>query len=446
MEINNKLFYQLFSLQVLFLSPAVQAQQPVKGDYRMSLKQAIEQASAANKQILAANLEKTAGEQDLNDAKAAGLPSITANSGYQRFTRLTLFSQGLSEHRSIPKIPGPNGADGSLSVNFNLYSGSRNRSFQDEQLHKSLLSEVTADETRGSISLQVASVYLDLSRLYRQQKLALEQINRAQTRLKNIEALFKNQKVTRSDLLRAGVNLSNAELNFRQIENDLLISCKKLNVLMEFEDGRMIEPTDSLDTDSLTNSEIYQLANNSPIKSYGVLKYRQNILIQQAKIKGLQSNYYPSVSLISTYGLNYPNTLFFPPVDQAYSIGFIGLRVQYNLSSLYHITHKVSASRSRLKATHLQQESFRENVNQEADAAAIKYLESGNRIQVIKAQIEQASVNYRIVSAKYFNQLALLTDLLDADNLLQESQYNLIQAQSARQFIAYRLRFLAGSL
>ena len=77
---------------------------------------------------------------------------------------------------------------------------------------------------------------------------------------------------------------------------------------------------------------------------------------------------------------------------------------------------------------------------------AIKYNEAVNRMLVIKKSIEQAEVNYNIQNNKYSNQLSLLTDLLEADNLYQESRFNYIQANIAALSIYYRLLFLTGKL
>jgi outer membrane protein len=85
-------------------------------------------------------------------------------------------------------------------------------------------------------------------------------------------------------------------------------------------------------------------------------------------------------------------------------------------------------------------------VNEEANALHIKYSESLHRISVAESSIEQASANYKIVSAKYFNQLALLTDLLDADNLYLESKYNLIRSQTDALAFYYRLLYTSGRL
>jgi outer membrane protein TolC len=144
--------------------------------------------------------------------------------------------------------------------------------------------------------------------------------------------------------------------------------------------------------------------------------------------------------------MSYPNNIFYPPVDQAYSIGFVGLKVKYNISAFYQNKQKVSAGKIRLEELQLQQQSISDNTLQQASSLLIKYQEALDRISVNEKSIEQARVNYKIVNAKYLNQLALLTDLLDADNLYQETRYNLVQAQISAQLIYYSLLYTSGKL
>ena len=123
-----------------------------------------------------------------------------------------------------------------------------------------------------------------------------------------------------------------------------------------------------------------------------------------------------------------------------------GVRFTYDISSLYQNKNKIRSACLREIELKQQKDWIEDNVHQEAKALAIKYNEAVNRMLVIKKSIEQAETNYNIQNTKYFNQLSLLTDLLEADNLYQESRFNYIQANIAALSIYYRLLFLTGKL
>jgi outer membrane protein len=433
----------LFCLISTFSRPVL-AQQSTS--YPLSLQQAVRLSKMQNQLVRAAKSEESASDADLKDAKNEALPTILANSGYQRFTRLTLYNHGLSDVHSVSKRPNSNGADLGVTANFNLYSGGRQKAFETEQSGKKELSIVSAQEQAGNISLQSAAQYLDMVRLNDQKRFIDEQIIRAETRLRDINALYRNQKVTRSDVLRAELNLSSVKLNLEQVENDLTISNQKLNVLLNLPDSTRIIPTDSAAMLRPTVDTLLSLVKVTPVDAYAIRKAGERIKIQEARIKGVKSNFSPTVSLYSVYGFSYPNNLVYPPADQGYSIGFVGFRIQYNISSIYQNKHKTAASRIRLQELQFVQQNISDNVREEAGSLLIKYREALNRIRVTEKSIEQARVNYKIVSAKYFNQLALLTDLLDADNLYEESRYNLVQAETTAEFIYYGLLYTSGNL
>lgn len=113
---------------------------------------------------------------------------------------------------------------------------------------------------------------------------------------------------------------------------------------------------------------------------------------------------------------------------------------------MYQNKNKVAASKLRITGAEIQQKAITDNVSTDLKSYLIKYQESLNRIAVDQRSIEQAQVNLRIVNTKYFNQLALLTDLLDADNLFVESRFNLIKAQTDALAIYYHLLYTAGKL
>jgi outer membrane protein len=433
------IFGSLIGLESLFAQTSA-------GGFRVSLSEAVQFAKSQNKWVQAARVEESAAGEDRHDAYQAALPAVNVSSSYQRFSDLTLYTEGLSNSKTGPRKPTPNAAALGMDALFNIYSGGRQRAFQKEQTSREQLAKLNADDQSGNIGLQTASQYLDLVRLGNLKQFVLDQLNRARKRLININALYKNQKVTKSDVLRAEVMLSNVELSLQQTENDISIANQKLDVLMNVPDSVLLIATDSAGMYKPKPDSILQIIERTGISSYAVRKASENVVLQQARVSGIQSTNKPTLAFYTAYGLNYPNNLFFPPVDQAYSIGFVGLKAQYSISSLYHNKSKQAAGKLRVKELQLQQQATADNVATEVRAYYIKYIESLHRIEVNQHSVEQSQVNYRIVSTKYFNQLALLTDLLDADNLYQESRFNLIKAQTDALTIYYHILYTSGNL
>ncbi len=413
---------------------------------RLSLKDALSLVREKNKFVGVSRLEQTATAEDWKDSRNATLPQVDFGSSYQRFSRLTLFKNGLTGVYSSLRDPEPTSVDVGFDASYTLYAGGKLRTAVEEQvIRRDIASLNTLDQT-GNASLQVVAGYLDILRLNEQDSLIADQIKRAETRLKNIRALYENQRVTRSDVLRAEVILSNEKLSREAAENDIVIATDHLGVLLALPAGTRIALTDSAGNNEPEPSSLQALVTSAATRSYSIIRIQDLIKLQDNRLRAIKADDYPTVQFFSTYGLNYPNFLVYPYVDQFYMLGFVGLRLQYNISSLYQNKHKESAARIRETSLQLQQSAIADNVNQEARALATKYGEALDRIKVAQASIEQTSVNYKIVTSKYFNQLALLTDLLDADNLYLESRFDLIRSQTDALVFYYRLLYTSGNL
>lgn len=414
--------------------------------YKLSIDEAVRFAKSQNKWVQAANIEQEASLEDRKDVYTSAFPTINVNSSYQRFSGLTLFNDGLGGTSTGPRKPSPNAASLGIEALYSIYAGGKQLALRKEQTSRLEMAKVNTLEVSGSIGLQTAMQYFDLLKLNELHKFIAEQLKRAETRLSNIHSLYNHQKVTRSDVLRTEVNLSNVQLSLQQNENDITLANRKLTVLLNLPDSVIISPVDSAAMQKPALDQLLPMVETAGVNSYTLQRAITNIEIQKARLSGLQSGNRPTLSFYAAYGMNYPNYLFFPPVDQAYAIGFAGIKAQYSISSLYHNKSKVAAGKLRVKELEVQQEAYRDNVQTEVTAYFIRYGEALTRISVNERSVQQAQVNYRIVNTKYLNQLALLTDLLDADNLYQESRFNLIKAQTDALGIYYHILYSSGNL
>lgn len=416
------------------------------GTRPLSMTEAIQLAKQQNKWIHIAQTEETATKADQRDVYNARYPTVNFNASYQRFSNVELFDNGLSDGHAVPRRPNQNSTAEGFETAMTLYAGNRQHlNEKDAHIKNNIASLNTLDQT-GVISLQVVAGYLNLVRLNQQDSVIQEQIHRAEQRLKNIQTLYDYGKVTRSDLLRAQLLLENQKISREQNEHDETIAMQQLDVLLNLPQTTRFTLSDSVSGSKPVQSSLDNLVDKAGTDAYAVRKAQDGVSLAANRLQTVKANYLPVVQAYGAYGLNYPNYLGFPPINQFYLLGFIGVKMQYNISSLYQNKHKTEAAKIRLTEITTQADAVKDNVTQEANAAYIKYGEALDRITVAQQSIEQARVNYKIVSAKYFNQLALLTDLLDADNLLLESRFNLIKSQTDALAFYYRLQYISGKL
>ena len=78
--------------------------------------------------------------------------------------------------------------------------------------------------------------------------------------------------------------------------------------------------------------------------------------------------------------------------------------------------------------------------------ALLKHREALDRVEAMKLSVRQAEENYRIMNNRYLNQLAILTDLLDADNLRLNAELQLTTARTRALYTYYELQRMIGNL
>ncbi|MBT1688956.1 TolC family protein [Dawidia soli] len=435
----------LFCALVFVSVVEINAQIPDSATLSLSLQQAIQYARTSNKSVSALKTEEDVMQANLAEAKAGALPRVHANASYQRYSNVRLYDGVLGNSHEIPKPPTANAGALGVETSVNLYAGGRQRSVVTDLHYRSELASINTREQEATIGLQVALQYLEMIKLHFQQLLIDDQVARSRERSKNIDALYANGKVTKSDVLRADVLLSITLLSKTTAENDYLISNQKLNTLLNLHEHTRIIPSDTMSL-GLLDSVAFAGFLEDYSGTYALLKIQKNIALQENRARLVKSYNHPTVTLFSGYGLNYPNTLMFPPVAQTVAVGVAGVKVSYEISSLYQNKHRIKSVRLQETTISQQKAWIEDNVKQEARALAIKYNETMHRMHVIQKSIQQTQTNYDIQNTKYFNQLGLLTDLLEADNLYQETRFNYLQANIAALSIYYRLLFITGKI
>lgn len=68
------------------------------------------------------------------------------------------------------------------------------------------------------------------------------------------------------------------------------------------------------------------------------------------------------------------------------------------------------------------------------------------RVEALRLSVRQAEENYRIMRNRYLNQLAILTDLLDADRLRLNAELQLTTARTDVIYTYYQLQRAVGKI
>lgn len=94
----------------------------------------------------------------------------------------------------------------------------------------------------------------------------------------------------------------------------------------------------------------------------------------------------------------------------------------------------------------VQLDQLQQNIRINVKASYVKHMESLERVNALTHSVIQANENYRIVQNRYLNQLAVMTDLLDASGVRLEAELQLTAAKANAVHTYYQLLKASGNL
>lgn len=154
----------------------------------------------------------------------------------------------------------------------------------------------------------------------------------------------------------------------------------------------------------------------------------------------------PSVALVAHDGLDGPITFDVPPIDKNLNIWYVGLGINYSFGSLYKSRSKLRqagfAARQARQAADVAGETLRNDVRQ----AYTDYTQSFIELETCRKSLQLATENYQRVYDRYLEQLALVTDMLDAFNVKLDAEIGVSDAEAEMQYRLYKLKYVAGIL
>ena len=411
----------------------------------LTINQVWEKATAANKIIKMQDLDVAVSAEKILDAKADRLPEISTEAEYGKVSNFPLFVDGLLHKPELLPVEHTFykvGGDAYL----NLYNGHKTgTNITRQQILHEIHSE-RRNQTVSEIKLQAAAYYLDLQRSIAFKALMEKNIEDQERQLKEIRQLLINGVVLKSDVLRAELQLSRQNLSLTQINNDIAIARQKLNILMGESDAQHTSPVELSAMQELPVKNYEEYLREAMARSYQNKISEEETRLSKLELKDVKANVNPKLGLFANYAYSYPQIQFYPYSNYLYGLGTAGIKASFSVDALYHNKHKVKAAQLELKTQELEHHHTQDQIRQRVNEGYLRYNESLNRIKVAETNVIQARENARIVNNTYFNQLSLVTDLLESNTQLLQTQFDLAAARIAAQLQYYQLQNIIGNL
>lgn len=442
-------YYKMLVPSFLFaLSTAIaQNQEVVKDRIPISLEKVWEKAAANSKEIKINHLHTASGAEAVKNAKSKQLPEIGFNASYGKLANIPIFNNGILNKADFIPLEDHSIYGATLDAYFDIYNGHKLKTNIQKEAVKQELSQYIEEETIETIHYQVAESYLKLQLYLQFEKLVKQNIYQNSERLKLIQKLYNGGVVLKSDVLRAQLQLSKQKTALTAICNNEQLAMQELNIFMGEPDEQLLKPIDAIgfiDSHRLLSYDEYinEAINKSPLQKIA----KQKVALSKLNVEGLKADKLPRIGLFGDYNYSYPQIKLYPYENAPYLLGVVGVKLSYNISSIYHDFHKEEEAKIMYEEQKLAQENIQDNLRKDINKAYKRYQEDQEKIEELELNIKQAKENYRILNHTYFNQLSLITDLLDADTQLLQAQFELISAKISKQLHFYQLQKNTGNL
>ena len=422
-------------------------------------------ADRQSRKVRVSEVALQAAEEGVAAAKSALLPSVDLSLQGSYTGNAFMLSRGFSGNGTtdyivpgVGVIPVANGKQDTphwgnsftAQVSQVVYAGGAIRSgIRMAELGKEM-AELDVEKNRQEIHFLLTGYYLDLCKLDNQIEVVRSNIALTQKEIEQMKARREQGTVLQNDITRYELQLQSLELTLTKLTDAFSIINHQLVTTLHLPEQTVIAPDKSqLDSEidalaAITAQETWQKTaadNNLGIRQATVASSLAEQKVKQAKAESL-----PSVAVVAENRLFGPYTQDLIPKDCNVNVWFVGIGIKYSLGSLWKNQHNIRKAR----IEHLQsQEALslaHEEVEKGVQASYTNLSTSYTEVKTQQKQVELANQNYSVVQNRYQNDLALLTDMVDAANMKLSAEMALVNARIGMLYNFYQLKYITNTL
>lgn len=410
----------------------------------MGIEEMFRLADENSKSIQTFRTGKEVADENLKAAKAQRLPDISASLSGSYWGNGKLWDRDFS---NATKIEMPHwGNNFALEAQLAVYAGGAISSGIELAELEKQLAEMDWQKNRQDIRFLLVGHYLNLYKLNNQIEVLHKNLELTDQIIANMQARLEQGTALQNDITRYELQRETLRLQLAKVEDACKIANHQLVITLHLPEGTVVQP----DT-TLNDSRIQTLseANWQELAAQNNLNLQQaetGIKINRQREKLERSERLPKISLMAAEHLDGPITIEVPVLDNNFNYWFVGVGVKYNISSLFKNNRKLKAARLNVRKAQETYELAQEQTNHAVQESYVNFLTSFTDLRTQQKSVELADENYSVTSNRYQNDLALLTDMLDASNIKLSADMGLVNARINVIFNYYKMKYITHTL
>ncbi|MFV0507524.1 MAG: TolC family protein [Bacteroidales bacterium] len=371
--------------------------------------------------------------------------------------RLPSLNANLSEYLNFGKTLGPDNVyydinssslSGSLNASMIIWNNSRMSKLLEQQALAVQADEALLQKVQNDISLNVASVFLDVVLAGKLLEVAKEQIEITKAQLAQTQTLIDGGKVAESKIYEIQAQLASEELEIVSRANNLRLTYLSLYQILNVEDGvsfkievpdfsklMILEPEQS--------NSIY----NSALTFLPEIKQAQiDIEVAKQDIKISRSGRFPSLGLGASYNNQYndysgANTTKLNLAEQLRSNQRYGFGVQLSIPIFNQFNYRTQMRQAEInvKNQELNLENQKLGLRNTIDRARLDAKAAFDTYKANQRALEAFKKNFGFMQERFNMQLVTAVEYNTSKNQVQQAESRVQQAKY--QYI-FRLKIL----
>ncbi|MCJ8163466.1 TolC family protein [Pontibacter sp. E15-1] len=421
--------YFFISLMLLSLQPAF-AQGPAADHPAMelTLEESIRYALEHSQDVKKAGYDEQIADQIIRETKSVGLPQVTASGGLDYFPALpTQILPGALAGQPGTDIPVQFGKDynvkGTVQVNQLLFNKSYFVGLQAAKTTQELY-QLRKTMVQEDLIYNIGAAYLQALQTKAQFNTIEANLERLAQLEKIMQLQYENDLVKKVDVNRIKVSRT----NLQNQQQSLQTAFEQQKNILKFFMGMPLEQEISL------QDAVIPLENVVPgtvdAATAATRKTQFQLLNTQKQLtnlqeKNLRAGYYPTLSAYGQYGYQTQRNELFDSSIPYFKSSVVGLQVSIPIFDGFKKNAQIRQSRLEQKKLTEDLDKFTANTATTLSNAVSQLQNSQDAIKAQEQNVHLAQEVYDTTNQLYKEALSPLTDLLESEVSLRESQTNL---------------------
>ena len=287
--------------------------------------------------------------------------------------------------------------------------------------------------------------YLDLYKIQNRMLVMQQNIELTGRLIDDIQAKHEQGMALRNDVTRYELQMENLRLSLRKLQDQQVVLNHQLCNTLGLTDITIL-PDTAIVAQVLGNDNEGHWQQTALTSSPLMEQSQLSTQMAEQQLRLAKSELLPKVAVVAADNFSGPFIYDIPPLDKNINYWYVGVGVKYPISGLFKQNKKVQQAKIDIKRSQEHQRVAAETLDNQVQQAYTLYRQSYADLDTQRKSVELARQNYQVVSDRYLNQLALITDMLDASNIRLNAELQEVDARINIVYAYYKMKYIAGVL